>query len=138
MSARSLTHSGANVLTLTEEQLDAAEQAVRDAVTEAVIVTAVPAGAQTVCGIVLAVKSETSYYGYHAKTTVKALVQDDRGFKVWGTCPAKLADATENHTYDALRGQRVQFSAQLEVGDDFGFGFFSRPTKAALLGGVPA
>jgi len=79
-----------------------------------------------------------SYYGYHAKTTVKALVQDDRGFKVWGTCPAKLADATENHTYDALRGQRVQFSAQLEVGDDFGFGFFSRPTKAALLGGVPA
>lgn len=51
---------------------------------------------------------------------------DDRGFKVWGTVPSKLGDSEV--------GDRLKFAATVTVSDeDPGFGFFKRPTKAALL-----
>jgi hypothetical protein len=50
------------------------------------------------------------------------LVQDDRGFKVWGSVPSNLYDA---------KGRSVSFSAAIQPSeDDDKFGFFKRPTKA--------
>jgi len=49
------------------------------------------------------------------------LVQDDRGFKVWGTSQAD-------------KGDRVTFMARVEVSqDDPKFGFYKRPTKVQIL-----
>jgi hypothetical protein len=54
-------------------------------------------------------------------------VRDDRGFKVWGTQPRSL--------YDARKGDRVTFTAAVEVSDrDETFGFFKRPKKATVVG----
>jgi len=80
-----------------------------------------PAGRVVVTGEVLSVKLQDGYYG----STWKMLVKDDRGFKVWGSIPSSL---------DASRGCRVTFTAAIEPSnDDDKFGFFKRPTKAAIL-----
>ena len=81
----------------------------------------------------------------------KLLLIEDRGFKVWGTCPEALLDAAVEEIQtrhdagefepgqtpsgaDALKGRRVQFTARVEPSDDDPqFGFFSRPTKPAIL-----
>jgi hypothetical protein len=84
-------------------------------------------GRGEVVGEVLTVKTQDSFYGY-GRVEVKMLVADDRGFKVWGTLPAALADAN--------RGSRVRFTATLQQSrDDEAFGFFKRPAKAELLAG---
>ena len=76
----------------------------------------VPAGRMAVTGEVLSV------------LTWKMLVRDDRGFKVWGTIPRAINPA---------RGDRVTFTAKLEQSkDDRSFGFFSRPTQAAIVPAV--
>lgn len=85
-----------------------------------------------ITGKVLAVKSQESYYG---GSTLKMLVLDDRGFKVWGTRPSKVAELgyTEN-----IKGHRVSFTATVERSDDDPcFGFFGRPTKARCLDPTP-
>lgn len=86
--------------------------------------TDVPEGRLVVTGEVLSLKSQESQFGW----TTKMLVLDKRGFKVWGTRPA-------NSGFD--RGCLVRFSAKLERSkDDSTFGFFSRPTQAAVLASV--
>jgi len=60
--------------------------------------------------------------------TQKMIVRDDRGFKVFGTVPTRIAGV---EMLD--KGQRIQFSAQLErSSDDSTFGFFKRPTQARI------
>lgn len=82
----------------------------------------VPTGRLVVTGEVLTTKVQDGYYG----STLKMLVRDDRGFKVWGTVPSGLPSG--------LRGRRVTFTATLEASkDDSAFGFFSRPTSAKVL-----
>lgn len=108
--------------------------------------TDVPEGRQVVAGKVVSVKSELDRFSYHERWTYKMLVEDDRGFRVFGTCPTELLNAVEA-AYDAqptpefrdrddwfktLKGQRVTFTATLEPKEK-GFGFFKRPTKASLL-----
>ncbi|MEK0324668.1 MAG: hypothetical protein QQN63_03095 [Nitrosopumilus sp.] len=67
-------------------------------------------------------------YGY-GESVIKMIVRDDRNFKVYGTLPSSI--------YDAEKGQRVTFTAAVEVSnDDNTFGFFKRPTKATILEGV--
>lgn len=78
-----------------------------------------------IAGKVLAVKTIDGYYG----PSQKMLVLDDRGFKVWGTCPSKI----EGKWIDGLRGERITFFAMVsKSNDDDTFGFFKRPTKAII------
>jgi hypothetical protein len=79
----------------------------------------------TVEGKVLTVKERPGFRGGY---TLKMLVKDERGFKVWGTVPRALVAAK------AERGSVVRFVANTKVSDDDEtFGFFSRPRKAELL-----
>jgi len=90
----------------------AAEQAELDAAEPC------PTGKVEINGVVLATKWQESMYG----STLKMLVKDDRGFKVWGSVPSKL---------DNVKGRSVSFSATIQPSqDDEKFGFFKRPTKA--------
>ncbi len=97
----------------------AAERAERDA-----NATEVPAGRQEVTGVVLAVKTEDSPFGYNRMVT-KVLL-DAGTYRIWGTLPAAIGYAD--------RGDRVKFTATLEPkAGETGFGFFSRPAKAVFV-----
>lgn len=88
-------------------------------------------GKQTITGVVVSTKFVEGYYG----GVTKMLIKDDKGFKVWGSVPAALYDAMndEGEYLDALKGRRVTFTATVEASnDDDKFGFFKRPTKAAI------
>jgi len=102
-----------------EEQREA-ERAKRDAAHEAG--EDAPEGRVTITGTVLAFKWQESMYG----DVLKMLVQDDRGFRVWGSVPASLDDAE--------RESRITFTATVTASDkDAKFGFFKRPAKAAVI-----
>jgi hypothetical protein len=74
-------------------------------------------------GEVVRIKLQESAYGQ----SLKMLVVDDRGFKVWGTIPTSIKA-------DVTRGARVRFEATVTAkSGEVGFGFFSRPTKAVIL-----
>ena len=81
-----------------------------------------PEGRVVITGTVLSFKWQGSDYG----DVLKMLVQDDRGFRVWGSVPASLDDAE--------RESRISFTATVSQSDrDTKFGFFKRPTKAVVL-----
>lgn len=81
-------------------------------------------GRQVIVGIVLAMKWKESMYG----ETLKMLVQDDRGFRVWGTVPSSLVND------DLNREDRIEFTATVEQSDySPKFGFFKRPAKARII-----
>lgn len=102
-----------------QEQRDA-ERAERDAAHEAG--EDAPEGRVVITGTVLAFKVQESMYG----DVLKMLVQDDRGFRVWGSVPASLEDAE--------RESRITFTATVTASDkDAKFGFFKRPTKAEVI-----
>ena len=114
-----------------------AEREARKAADDARRATAlpVPAGRTTITGTVVSWKEATNSFSYYAETILKVVVEDQRGFRVFGTCPAKLADAVPN--MDALKGAMVTFTATTEPSkDDPAFGFFKRATKATLLDGT--
>lgn len=84
-----------------------------------------PQGEVVITGTVISTKwQESPYYGRSG--TLKMLVQDDRGFKVYGTAPSSL-DAK-------LQGERVTFTATVTPSqNDPNFGFYSRPKKSAFI-----
>jgi len=82
--------------------------------------TAVVEGKQEIVGTVLNRYFQQNDYGGR----MVMLVLDDRGFKVWGTEPAKI---------ETKAGYRVKFTAEVTAGREFGFGFFKRPTKPEIL-----
>lgn len=83
----------------------------------------VPTGRGTVEGTILSVREQEGAYGFQ----IKVLVQADEGWKVWGTLPRSLWE-------DARVGARISFKATITASnDDPVFGFFSRPTNAALV-----
>ena len=95
----------------------------------------VPTGKTTITGTVVSWKVTQNTFSYYAEDILKVVVEDQRGFRVFGTCPAKLADAVPN--MDALKGAMVTFTATTEPSkDDPAFGFFKRATKASLLDGT--
>lgn len=109
---------------LAEERAES-ERAERDATHEAG--EDVEEGRVVITGQVLAFKWQSSNYG----DTLKMLVQDDRGFRVWGSVPAGLDDAERN--------SRISFTATVQQSDkDSKFGFFKRPAKAVVLEEVAA
>lgn len=107
-----------------QEQREA-QRAERDAAHEAG--ENVPEGRVLITGTVLAFKVQESIYG----DVLKMLVQDDRGFRVWGSVPSSLDDAE--------RESRITFTATVTASDkDAKFGFFKRPAKAAVITEVMA
>lgn len=112
----------------------------------------VPTGKTTITGTVVSWKEATNSFSYYAETILKVVVEDQRGFRVFGTCPKALADAAFDAFYadrdrsldgpdvwknEALKGAMVTFTATVEQSkDDPAFGFFKRATKASLLDGT--
>jgi hypothetical protein len=89
------------------------------------LVTPAPTGRLVVTGEVISFKWVPLPFGYNAGT-LKVLVKDDRGFKVFGRLAASLEKAEV--------GSRVTFTATLEPSqDDPGFAFFARPAKGEVL-----
>ena len=83
----------------------------------------VPSGRITITGTVLTVKEQETPYGWVHKMLVRAA---EGGYKLWGTVPSAIAD-------DVQAGSTVTFTATLKPSpDDAKFGFFSRPSKAAI------
>lgn len=92
----------------------------------------VPAGHERITGHVISTKQVPNYYG--PGTTLKMLVQDDRGFKVFGTIPAPVRDACVDRGEGLSQQDRVTFTAIIQPSDDDPkFGFFKAPKKAELL-----
>lgn len=121
---------------LTENQLNAVNKMItqfeREA-TEKSLATPVPTGKDVVTGTILSMKWVDNHFSYNGGT-LKMVVQDDRGFKVYGTVP-KAITTDENGDYSSnIEDSRVTFNATLEPSkDDDKFGFFKRPTKARLI-----
>lgn len=97
-------------------------------------------------GKVLSVKLHENEWG----SSIKMVLLDDRGFKVWGTVPRQLEDWAYTQVDDEtrycpksddwyghanyLKGERVTFTATVTKSDkDETFGFYKRPVKAEVL-----
>lgn len=79
--------------------------------------TPVPEGRQEIGGEVISAKWKDTPYGQ----SLKMLVLDDRGFKVYGSVPSAATDEVKT-------GVRISFIASVERSeDDEYFGFFKRP-----------
>lgn len=88
-------------------------------------------GRNTFSGEIACTKEVFNDYG----STLKMLVIEERGFKVWGTAPAALWD---DHSGD-VRGWKIEFDAALDASDkDDTFAFFKRPTKVSVIEKVAA
>lgn len=129
-----------------------AEQAAKRAAEAEALKDAGPleTGRRTVEGEVLSTRYQESDFG----GAWKWLVRQDDGNKVWGSIPGSVIDLTLDTSYydengnlcveqsqvdgvEGLRGCRVRFTAAVERSrDDEHFGFYKRPTKAALLAGA--
>lgn len=115
-----------------------AERAVVDAARPAC-----PEGRIIITGTVVSTKSYETDFG----TAYKMLVEDESGFKVYGSIPSNLWSEVEflgayrklawNETdgvMTKLKGMQVTFTATVEQSkDDKSFGFFKRPTKASVV-----
>jgi len=105
--------------------------------------TPVVEGRIVLTGKVISTKAVEGDYG----TSYKMLVEDNRGFRVYGSIPSSLWNEVEflgdyrKNAWDEtegvmtkLKGMEVTFTATVETSrDDKAFGFFKRPTKAALV-----
>lgn len=98
----------------------------------------------TVEGIITSAKVVEGDYG----TAIKIVVEHADGWKVWGTACTDLTEAVSEFSdkswlplperAELLKGKRVRFDCKIVVSErDSKFGFFKRPTKAALLDSVP-
>lgn len=145
----SMIHSLARYGSLTPRQTEAVfagiarearyaeEQANREP--EAEPTEALATGRRSVEGEIVSAKYQDSMYG----ETMKMLVRQDDGNKVWGTVPGSVYEASlrMDRPGDDLRsrlvGLRVTLTAQVErSNDDEHFGFFKRPTQAQVVEAV--
>lgn len=82
----------------------------------------------TITGRVIITRANKSSFGYH-QMEYKMLVEDDRGFRVWGSIPSSIGSTERN--------DRVTFIADTERSkEDSSFGFFKRPRKAQVIQSV--
>jgi hypothetical protein len=104
---------------------------------EALTATPVIEGRIVITGEVVSVKWQDNAYG----GSLKMVVRDDRGFKVWGSVPDSISTIdTRNEAGNIVRqrnlgrGDRVSFTATVTRSDDQDvFGYFKRPTKAQVI-----
>ena len=92
-----------------------AERDARPAVPESIL-----DGRHEISGEVAALKTVENDYG----VSTRMLVKTDSGWVAWGTVPSSIEGVD--------RGQRVMFTARFNRGDENGFAFFSRPTRACI------
>ncbi len=79
-------------------------------------------------GKVISIDERENEFGWRVVMTV----EDDRGFRVWGTAPSSIQDTLGQHADDLPIP--VEFMARVaQSPDDRYFGFFTRPTKARVL-----
>lgn len=102
-----------------------------------------PAGHTVIEGRIVSAKyQDNPYGGYYAQDVLKILVADDRGFRVWVTCPKDIrtaviktiAGVTGQSILDALKGVRVRMTATLQPKKDdptFAFGKLGRGKQVA-------
>ena len=84
-----------------------------------------PTGRGQITGEILSRKWKDTDFG----PSLKMLVLDDRGFKVYGSVPSRLSGDD-----GVQRGDRITFVAEVTQSDDDElFGFFKRPTQASIL-----
>jgi len=127
---------------ITQHDNAAAVQAERDAVDAAR--ADCPEGRIVITGKVLTLRGEVTAFGH----VVKMLVEDESGFKVWGTVPSNIVDDLCDRSPAMMRmdldfdgkvgfggnNPRVQFTATITRSDkDTKFGFFKRPAKSTIL-----
>lgn len=87
---------------------------------EAALAADCPKGRVQISGEVVTTRMQDGYYG----STLKMLVKDNSGFKVWGTVPSNVA---------VEKGDQITFMAAVEPSkDDCKFGFFKRPTQTVV------
>lgn len=92
-------------------------------------------------GTVVGIKWVEGYYGADVCKMIVRVEVGGGAYKVYGTMPEGLSSAiSELYNYEGLRQiirrtqPRVEFTAKFEASrDDAAFGFFKRPTRAALL-----
>lgn len=99
---------------------------------EALTASPVVEGRVMLTGEVLSAKWKFTAHG----DTLKLVVKDDRGFKVYGTCPSAVLNSGvlgANDDVSLLKGRHISFVATVTTsGDDPTFGFFKRPSQGAL------
>ena len=103
---------------------------------EAALAEPVPAGRHAITGVVLSTREERRSFGYdRSDWCTKILVKDDRGFKVWGTAAGNICSLKAAQEEDGVcKGDTVTFTATLTPSDDDPkFGFFKRPSGAAII-----
>lgn len=98
-----------------------------------------PEGRYVITGTIVKVKREEdrfhpNYYGNRAPYyKYKWTVQDDRGFKVFGTVPSAFEWSDEGEADVYLPGKRVQFTGTVTRSDrDASFGFVKIPKKVEV------
>lgn len=111
--------------------------------------TPVPTGKVAITGTIVSIKEVPNPYAYNS-STLKMVVEDDRGFRVYGTLPSRLQypcprgeggwiveeDKEGNETWfrSPDKGDRCSFNANVEASNnDESFGFYKRPTKVKAL-----
>jgi hypothetical protein len=120
---------------LSEKQLAAARKSMafqERADEEAATLTPIPEeGRMEITGEVLSAKLKYTDFG----DTLKLLIKDDRGFKVYGSCPKNIRYRMVDDRYVEIeKGQRVTLTGTVQISrDDTTFGFYSRPAKAKVL-----
>lgn len=87
----------------------------------------IPVVAQRVdiVGVVLSIKEGVDFRGYIQPKMLVEVACEAGVYRIFGSVPAAILD-------DVKRGSIVRFSAVIER-KEFGFGFFSRPTKAEII-----
>lgn len=130
----------------TDKMLEAVQKVLAKNAERAAVDAARPAvleGRVVIQGTVLSTKSYETDFG----TAYKMLVEDSRGFKVYGSIPSslwndveflggyrKLAWGETDGVMSKLVGMELIFTATVEASrDDKSFGFFKRPAKASIV-----
>ena len=88
-------------------------------------------GKGEVIGEVISIKEYSNDYNYGRSSIYKMLIEDFKGYRVFGTIPAFFLD--ENIKV----GDFVKFNAKLKQ-KELGFGFYSYPSKGIFVDGESA
>ncbi len=88
-------------------------------------------GKGEVIGEVISIKEYSNDYDFGRSSIYKMLIEDFKGYRVFGTIPAFFLD--ENIKV----GDFVKFNAKLKQ-KEIGFGFYSYPTKGIFVDGESA
>jgi len=117
---------------LSSAQIELAFKLAADANSPKPIKLEVPAGRHAIEGTILSVKDVESDYGITWKMLVEVSIPGG-SYRVFGTVPGSICGIGVG----SLKGRRVKLTATVQPKEP-GFGFYSRPTGAQLVGETEA